>query len=801
MKKKILSATICLIIVFTLFTVFGVSVNAAGNEVTKTGVMKDTSTANGGTIYWSYTYNTYTRKASLKITGNGYMPNGTDQDWFQVQQNAGCYIYSVTIGEGVKSIMSNAFAGEIYLEEVTLPSTIERIGESAFANTAIKKFNIPKKVNYVDGSMFAGSPITQFTVDSQNPYYKSYGGNVYSKDMSVLVIAAPGKFLTSGYKFIFPKSVTEIGESAFYGTAIESVTIPSNVKNIGKMAFAGCSLLSEVIIQNGVERIYDNVFLSCDSLTELHLPQSVNYIGYCTIGYRYDVAFDALADVLDSAGISYVTLNMSNYEYYSVLAGYGANAFSYCYADKSFELYAPKDSAGEKYAKNNGLKYVKSSYLISAVNSYTGVTLTWSYSDEVMWYNLYRKNSNGAWEFVANIDGAKTKYIDTAPYKNSDNTYALEVVYYTDSEYMDTSGITVHYVPSPVLTSIGNTVEGVRINWKVQEGAKYQYIYRKAPGETAWQYVCCISGTSTYYVDKNVKNNQKYTYTVRGYDGVTKSSWHPQGLSYTFVENPSFRMINRPENVTVIWTPAGKANFYNVYRKTGNGGWVLLGRASGDKTYYQDTTTVRGTTYRYTVRASYNGCLSGYHYQGTEYKSLEAPTNLKAENRISGVMVSWKKSIGAVGYNIYRRVPGGSWSRIAVVKGADTLSYLDTKAVSSKNYEYTVIGYSGSYLSGFDDDGVAVKFLSSPKIYSAVSTKNGISVKFNAVNGSNGYYVYRRTVNGSWSFVGKTTSRTATTFTDKTAKKGQTYVYTVRAYSGGYISSFYHNGINVKDIY
>ena len=229
MKKKILSATICLIIVFTLFTVFGVSVNAAGNEVTKTGVMKDTSTANGGTIYWSYTYNTYTRKASLKITGNGYMPNGTDQDWFQVQQNAGCYIYSVTIGEGVKSIMSNAFAGEIYLEEVTLPSTIERIGESAFANTAIKKFNIPKKVNYVDGSMFAGSPITQFTVDSQNPYYKSYGGNVYSKDMSVLVIAAPGKFLTSGYKFIFPKSVTEIGESAFYGTAIESVTIPSNV--------------------------------------------------------------------------------------------------------------------------------------------------------------------------------------------------------------------------------------------------------------------------------------------------------------------------------------------------------------------------------------------------------------------------------------------------------------------------------------------------------------------------------------------------------------------------------------------
>ncbi len=801
MKRKVLSAIICFALICSLFIVLGVSVSAVGNTVTETGVMRDTSTSNGGVIYWSYTYNTGTGRASLKITGNGYMPNGTDQDWFQVQREANCYIYEVTIGEGVKSIMSDAFAGEIYLEEVNLPSTIERIGENAFAYTAIEKFNIPKKVSYVNGAMFAGSTITQFTVDSQNPYYKSSGGNIYSKDMTKLVVAAPGKFLTSGYKFTIPKSVTEISESAFYGTEVESITIPSNVKNIRKMAFAGCSKLSEVVLQNGVERLYDSVFLSCNSLKELHLPSSVNYIGDKTIGYTYDVALDALGDALDEAGISYLTLNMSNYEYYSEMAGYSPNAFVYCYANTKFKLFAPKGSVGEQYAKNNRLQYIKASHLVSAVNAYGGVSVTWKYSDEVFYYKLYRKAANGSWTFLKQIDGAETKYLDTDPYPNSDNTYALQVFYFNGSDSFDTGGITMHYVPAPVIKSIWNALNGIQINWYPQDGAKYQYIYRKAPGETGWHYLCCVSGTASYYVDTTVAKNQKYSYTVRGYDGVAKSSWDTKGLGITFVKNPTFRVLNKPDNITVSWTPASTADAYNVYRKTGNGGWVLISRVPGNKTSYKDTTAVNGTTYRYTVRSVYSGSLSGYVYQGTEIKRIQAPLKLKVDNRISGVMVSWNKSVGADGYNVYRKVPGGSWSKIAVVKGNNTLSYLDTKAKSSINYIYTVIGYSGSYLGGFDEDGIAIKFLSSPKIYSAVSTRNGINVKYNAVNGCQGYYIYRRTVNGSWSFVGKTTSGKTLSFVDKTAKKGQTYIYTVRAYNGTTLSSFYHDGIKVKDVY
>lgn len=801
MKRKIGSSFISLVLVLCIFSSLAVSANAAGRDVVVTGSMSDTSMPNSGTVYWSYSYNTSSDMAYLHIWGNGYMPNGTDQDWFQAQQNANRYIYEVKIDEGVKSIMSNAFSGEICLEKINLPDSIERIGENAFAYTAITTLRIPKKVSYLNGAMFAGSSIKSFTVDSANPYYKSYGGDIYSKDLSTLAVVAPGKFLTDNYKYTIQKNVTEIGESAFSNTAITYITIPSNVKSIKKMAFAGCANLSNVVIENGVESLYDNVFLACSSLKELHLPSSVKYIGYCSIGYLYDIAFDALADALDQAGISYGVLSTSNFEYYSIQAGYSSNAFVYCYANKDFKLFAPAGSVGEKYAKNNRLQYIKSSNLISATNGYGGVVLKWNYSDQVFYYNVYRKTATGSWQLLETVDGGKTSYVDTTANNKTDYTYSLKVFYYIGNEYWDTSGISTHYVEAPVLKTVVNNVGGLRITWNPVNNAKYYYVYRKGVGDTAWKYLRCVSGKLTYYVDTTAVGNTKYTYTVRAYDGFGTSGCNQTGVTTTYVQSPSFTVYNTPTDVTIRWTPADKVDAYRIYRRVGNGSWTLLATVNGNIVAYADSTAKRGTTYTYTVRAVYDGVFSCYYPQGKTIKSIAAPMNLKVENRVSGVMINWNKCTGADGYYVYRKVPSGSWVKIATVKGNGTVSYLDTTAKSSQNYVYTVKGYSGSYYGSYDSDGVAIKFLSTPKISSVVSTRNGVSIKYNTVAGSKGYYIYRKTAQGTWSLVGNVKNGTTSTFVDKTAKKGVTYLYTVRAYNGTTRSSFYSYGGNVKVVY
>ena len=804
MKRRFLISVISLLLSFAILASIGVSANAASGDITVTGYMKDTSADRFGEIYWSYTYNpNSTGGASLRVWGNGYMPNGTEDDWFATQQEAGYYITKLTIEEGVKSIMSNAFAGEIKLKSVTLPSTIEFVGEGAFAYTAIETFNIPAKMRDVDSNVFVGSPIKAFTVSSSNPYYKAYKGNLYSKDMTELVVAAPENYTDDKWsRFSFPSTVTSIGKYAFLNCSITSITIPSHIKAIKNMAFAGCQKLEKVMIENGVKEIYDSAFLSCNSLKYVQLPSSVEYMGFCSLGYVYGYDYAGLEEMLDYKGISHSAINDLNFETYANLTGFGVDAFTICYANEKFTLYAPMGSVGENYAKMFDVKYANSSELLTASNSRDGVELKWSFSSAVSYYNIYRKNGS-KWERIAYVtsdDTDQTNYVDFEAVNNEDNVYSIEVCYYSGYSHWDKNGVTCHYVEKPELKSVANKVGGVSVSWYPVSGATRYYIYRRLPSDTSWTRLTYVSGTKTSYFDKTAQSGQNYLYTVRAYDGVGVSAHEPNGPVVKYIAAPQFKVSNTVSGVTVKWDSVESADSYRIYRKTSSTGWSLIQQVDGTKQSFTDTTTKRGSTYLYTVRAVSDGTYSAYDTSGIAIKSLATP-QVKLGNVGSGVKVSWNKCAGASGYYVYRKGANGSWTRIAKLTSGSTLSFTDKTVNSGKNYTYTVKAFSGSYSSAHDADGESSLFLATPKISSSKSTSKGVQVKYNTVSGAKGYYIYRKTLNGSWVNVGNVKSGTTSTFTDKSAKKGTTYIYTVRAYNGSARSSYYSNGIKVKVVY
>ena len=265
------------------------------------------------------------------------------------------------------------------------------------------------------------------------------------------------------------------------------------------------------------------------------------------------------------------------------------------------------------------------------------------------------------------------------------------------------------------------------------------------------------------------------------------------------------KVTNTASGVKFIWEEADGADSYSVYRKTYDakakkwGGWskIAVGVTS---TSYLDKSAKSGTYYRYTVRANNEIGLSGYITSGLKTYFLSTPKITSAANTNSGITIKWSKVSGANGYVVYRKTTEG-WTKIATVKGNGTVSYTDKTAKAGITYRYTVRAYYGSYLSSYIAKGVAVRRLLTPVLKSVTSAKSGITLKWGQVTGATGYIVYRKTGNGSWQKLAVIESNSNASYLDKTAKKGTSYKYTVRAYYGTSKSYYNTKGLTIKDKY
>jgi fibronectin type 3 domain-containing protein len=211
-----------------------------------------------------------------------------------------------------------------------------------------------------------------------------------------------------------------------------------------------------------------------------------------------------------------------------------------------------------------------------------------------------------------------------------------------------------------------------------------------------------------------------------------------------------------------------------------------------------DTTAKAGTTYTYTVVSVCDEVKGFYDEDGITYKRLSKVTTESATNTADGVKVTWKPVSKCSGYRVYRKTEDGSWKRIATVNGSTKSYYTDKTAKSGTKYVYKVVAYSGSYTSYYTE--LSHYYLDTPELLSAKSGKSGITAKWETVKGASGYYVYRKEGNGSYKKLATVKGASKYSYLDKSAKKGRTYTYKVKAYYSK-TTSAYSNTKTVNDKY
>lgn len=234
----------------------------------------------------------------LTIEGSGAMPDyaaGLSEPPWGAQRDK---INIVKIGEGPKSIGSDAFSGCFYLHEAELSSTVESVDASAFSGcTAFEKYSVAaenKNFSASDGMFMRGSSIVhcpQGKTSVNIPETTTAIGAGAFKNCSELVqISLPAAVQTIGesafegctklQSFAIPEGVTKIENSTFTNCAsLESVTIPSSVQALGANAFSGCTALKNVSIPEGVTTVPAGAFSGCSALESVMLPASVAAIG------------------------------------------------------------------------------------------------------------------------------------------------------------------------------------------------------------------------------------------------------------------------------------------------------------------------------------------------------------------------------------------------------------------------------------------------------------------------------------------------------------------------------------------
>lgn len=231
----------------------------------------------------------------------------------------------------------NAFFNCPALEYITLPSTLKKIGVSAFSSSVrLHKILVPETNEYFysdSGVLFskADSKLVKFPQARNLRYYtvpvgtKIIGYDSMTDALSLEIITLPeGLETIERMAFCFdnnltsidiPSTVTSIGVSSFnYCAGLEAInvadgntvyasvdgvlyskdmktlvrcpidkagtySVPESVNKLEEYAFSSCTKMTSVSLPETITTLSDWAFDGCVSLENVNVPATVNYIG------------------------------------------------------------------------------------------------------------------------------------------------------------------------------------------------------------------------------------------------------------------------------------------------------------------------------------------------------------------------------------------------------------------------------------------------------------------------------------------------------------------------------------------
>lgn len=350
---------------------------------------------------------------------------------------------------------------------------------------------------------------------------------------------------------------------------------------------------------------------------------------------------------------------------------------------------------------------------ITAYNRADGIELNWISENGPDGYNIYRRAAGEAEPtliaegIIKPIEG----YIDDTVENNVFYVYFICGVK-NGVECPQKQSRLIKYVNTPKNIKLSIVSEGIKVEWDAVADATMYRVCHRLKDAYNWKMGPIVTDTScivnpSYY-------GSTFEFSILAFIGDNYRSDFSESASITKLKTPSIRTIeNVATGIRIEWANVSDTCNYRVYRRAaGEKYWTYLETVEKSDTYkeYFDSNVKSNVYYSYTVVAEENGVRSAVAASNPVIKHVKTPKLQAVANGTDGSYIRWETVAGATKYVIYRRGAGEeTWTQMGQVTSGN--KFKDNTTMWGQYYRYTVVAHSGNYKSGFDKNGLVIKFL------------------------------------------------------------------------------------------
>ena len=695
-------------------------------------------------------------------------------------------VVNVTLSSSTNKIHSYMFADCKSLKKITIPSSVTYIGDNAFSGCAsLTEITIPSSVTDIGGyAFYLCTSLTKITIPSS---VTDIGDGAFSMCMSLTEITIPSSVTYIGYKafsrceslteITVPSSVTYIGQEAFAETKwlsdkqnenpyvvingilidvskagtnlnipdtvkeiscdipknVVSVTMPSSITQIYSYMFADCILLKKITIPSSITSIGDGAFSGCTSLETIEIPETVDLM---KISYFSGTKWleNNLVDgkYLVVNNVLYDTQNLDD----DIVIPEGVKKVKTVFPDSMHSISFPASMEEIEPLHNSNIYEGIVNSENKNYSSYDGCL--YSKDKKTLYWCPRLKESVSVYPETTQIADHAFSYCDKLKSVDIKRVTQLEwATFYNCSE------LTTITVP--------DNFEGMK-NFVFEGCNKFTTIKLSGNSGKDVIYKGCL-----YNKDKT----KLIMVPVAKTDFIIEDSVVEIGYG-AVAFNMTQDIVTIPKKVNTIRGVAfagSKINLRFIYEIPAN----------VEKTSFSS----RGDLYFIPSSkwVEYIECCDGGYDTGNWIYIYEAGVQCGDGFRYNEVFQSYETRL--------------IFDGLFIAKDGNLYYFKD--GMLDKTFNGTA-SYDG--ISYTVKAGKAVGLASIPKLSSVSNTTSGIQLKWSKVTDATGYILYRKTGNGSWSRIADIKNGSTVSYIDKTAKSGTTYTYTIRAYSGKYMSDW-----------